>query len=103
MGLARSAWVDEVRVAMEAGRGAAAAAGEDDGEEEEEDVFVGPQLPEGAAPGDRGNWGGALRPGASPSQVYQSSRLLKFTHRLFLRHGPQALDTVSRPGSGVMQ
>ena len=49
---------------MAAAEAAAAAGGElpeDDGEEE----LVGPQLPE-AAPGDRGNWGGALRPGVLP-------------------------------------
>lgn len=61
----RSAWVDEVREAMEAGRSVAAAAAAEGGGEEEEDVFVGPQLPEGAAAGDRGNWGGALRPGTT--------------------------------------
>ena len=60
-----SDWVAEQRAAMAAAEAAAAAGGElpeDDGEEE----LVGPQLPE-AAPGDRGNWGGALRPGATLS------------------------------------
>ena len=45
---------------MAAAEAAAAAGGTIDEDEEEE--LVGPQLPE-AAPGDRGNWGGALRPG----------------------------------------
>ena len=63
----RSEWVQDYRKAMEAGAAAAAAAaGVDNDEEEEEEAFVGPQPPEGVAPGDRGNWGGALRPGANP-------------------------------------
>ena len=59
--LCGSDWVAEQRAAMAAAEAAAAAGGtiDEDGEEE----LVGPQLPE-AAPGDRGNWGGALRPGA---------------------------------------
>ncbi len=62
-----SDWVAEQRAAMAAAEAAAAAGGElpeDDGEED----LVGPQLPE-AAPGDRGNWGGALRPGAVSAKL----------------------------------
>ena len=55
-----SDWVAEQRAAMAAAEAAAAAGGTI--VEDEEDELVGPQLPE-AAPGDRGNWGGALRPG----------------------------------------
>ena len=58
---------------MAAAEAAALAGGAIDEDEEEE--LVGPQLPE-AAPGDRGNWGGALRPGAQYAWAVRSSAFL---------------------------
>jgi len=75
-----SDWVAEQRAAMAVAEVAASAGGTIDEDDEEE--LVGPQLPE-TAPGDRGNWGGALRPGMycvfRTSMVLQA--LLRCSHK----------------------
>lgn len=90
---------------MEAGRGAAALAEEEAGEEEEEDLFVGPQLPDGAAPGERGNWGGALRPGAfsNPDQSYPEACSTRTKYHSGLVKCQQLGQILGRVGKWVPQ